>query len=106
MRALTLGEVASVSGGDYRGLVVGVGRVAGMGLGYGLCLPCGGLGTTFAVGIGGEVGGQLAGYTYDHPVQVARGVLTTMVAVDTMSTAIGWVHGSALPDDPARQISW
>ncbi len=89
MRELTGEEVELVSGGDLRGVAVSAGRIAGMGLGYSLCLPCGGLGTVMATAAGGEVGGYAGGYVYDHPTQVLQGALMTMVGARTASRLMG-----------------
>ena len=89
MRELTAEEVELVSGGDLRGAAVGAGRIVGMGLGYGLCLPCGGLGTVMATAAGAEVGGYVGGYVYDHPTQVLQGALMTVVGVRATSRLMG-----------------
>lgn len=89
MRELTTEEVELVSGGDLRGAAVSAGRIVGMGLGYGACLPCGGLGTTVATAAGGEVGAYVGGYVYDHPTQVLQGALMTMVGTRAASRLMG-----------------
>ncbi len=111
MRSLSETELDLVGGGDVRGLVVSVGRVAGGGAGYVGCLPCGGLGTALATGAGSELGGLAAGYVYDHPGQTLAGALTVFSIADAASSLIGMlrlgdVWGNGEGGSPAGLSSW
>ena len=89
MRELTPVEVEFVSGGNMRDVAVGAGKLAGLGLGYGVCLPCGGFATTMTMGLTSELGGQAAGYAYDNPDKTLTAAVGTLHVADAVSSFIG-----------------
>ena len=95
MRELTPAEVEFVSGGDGRQVAVSAGQLAGLGLGYGMCLPCGGFATTMTMGLTSEIGGQVAGYAYDNPGKTYNAAVGTLHVTDTISSFIGMMSFGA-----------
>ncbi len=89
MRELTPSEIEFVSGGNMRDVAVGAGKLAGLGLGYGMCLPCGGFATTMTMGATSELGGHAAGYAYDNPDKTLTAAVGTLYVADTVSSFVG-----------------
>ena len=89
MRELTRAEVEFVSGGNPRDIAVGAGTLAGLGLGYGVCLPCGGFATAMTMGLTSQLGGQAGGYLYDNPGKTLTVAVGTLHAADAVSSFVG-----------------
>ncbi len=107
MRELTPSEVEFVSGGNPRDVAVGAGQLAGLGLGYGICLPCGGFATTMTMGLTTQLGGQAAGYMYDNPGPTLTVAVGTLHVADTVSSFVGMLgFGSPIGDAGSPAACW
>ena len=107
MRELTPAEVEYVSGGDMRQVAVGAGQLAGLGLGYGVCLPCGGFATTMTMGLTSQLGGNAAGYAYDNPDKMLKAAVVSLHVTDTVSSFVGMLgSGGPWAGDGSPAACW
>ncbi len=107
MRELTPVEVEFVSGGNTRDIAVGAGTLAGLGLGYGMCLPCGGFATTMTMGLTSQLGGQAAGYVYDNPDKTLKVAVGTLYMTDAVTSFVGMLgFGTPGPGENSGDLCW